>query len=64
MTQQFNKVQIIQDNENKNSAEMKEILDILDAIENHTAELRKKIINEVSVEKNNVHLKLNKIDEE
>jgi len=64
MTQQFNKVQIVQDNENKNSAEMKEILDILDAIENHTAELRKKIINEVSVEKNNVHLKLNKIDEE
>jgi hypothetical protein len=64
MTQQFNKVQIIQDNQNQNSAEMKEILDILDAIENHTAELRKKIINEVSVEKNNVHLKLNKIDEE
>ena len=64
MTQQFNKVQIIQDNQNQNSAEMKEILDILDAIENHTAELRKKIINEVSVEKNNVHLQLNKIDEE
>lgn len=65
MTQQFNKVQIIQDNnDNKNSAEVQEILNILDAIENHTAELRKKIINEISVEKNNLHLKLNKIDEE
>jgi hypothetical protein len=64
MTQQFNKVQIIQDNENKNSAELQEILNILDAIETHTADLRKKIISEISVEKNNLHLKLNKIDEE
>jgi hypothetical protein len=64
MTQQFNKIQKIQDNENKNSGELQEILTILDAIENHTAELRKKIISEISVEKNNLHLKLNKIDEE
>ena len=45
--------------------EVLEILNILDHIENHTAELRKKIIGEVSKEqKSNLHLTLNKIDEE
>ena len=47
------------------SQEVLEILNILDHIENHTAELRKKIIGEVSKEqKSNLHLTLNKIDEE
>ena len=49
----------------KLSQEVLEILNILDNIENHTAELRKKIIGEVSKEqKSNLHLTLNKIDEE
>ncbi len=49
----------------KLSQEVLEILNILDHIENHTAELRKKIIGEVSKEqKSNLHLTLNKIDEE
>ena len=54
-----------QEESQKLSQEVLEILNILDHIENHTAELRKKIIGEVSKEqKNNLHLTLNKIDEE
>jgi hypothetical protein len=54
-----------QEESQKLSQEVLEILNILDHIENHTAELRKKIIGEVSREqKSNLHLTLNKIDEE
>ena len=54
-----------QEESQKLSQEVLEILNILDHIENHTAELRKKIIGEVSKEqKSNLHLTLNKIDEE
>jgi hypothetical protein len=54
-----------QEESQKLSQEVLEILKILDHIENHTAELRKKIIGEVSREqKSNLHLTLNKIDEE
>ena len=54
-----------QEESQKLSQEVLEILNILDHIENHTAELRKKIIGEVSRDqKSNLHLTLNKIDEE
>jgi len=54
-----------QEESQKLSQEVLEILNILDHMENHTAELRKKIIGEVSREqKSNLHLTLNKIDEE
>lgn len=60
-----NQIQKTQEESQKLSQEVLEILNILDHIENHTAELRKKIIGEVSKEqKNNLHLTLNKINEE
>ena len=60
-----NKILKPQEESQKLSQEVLEILNILDHIENHTAELRKKIIGEVSREqKSNLHLTLNKIDEE
>ncbi len=60
-----NKIQNPQEESKKLSQEVLDILSILDNIENHTAELRKKIIGEVSKEqKSNLHLTLNKIDEE
>ena len=60
-----NQIQKTQEESQKLSQEVLEILNILDHIENHTAELRKKIIGEVSKEqKSNLHLTLNKIDEE
>lgn len=64
MSQLANQVQKVQ-KESQLSQEVLDILNILDKIENHTAELRKKIIGEVSKEqKNNIHLTLNKIDKE
>ncbi|MBM3589929.1 MAG: hypothetical protein FJX30_00935 [Alphaproteobacteria bacterium] len=63
MSQLLNKVQKIQNSENKYTKELSEILEILDAIENHTAELRKKILSEVATDKNNLHLQLDKIEE-
>ena len=60
-----NQILKTQEESQKLSQEVLEILNILDHIENHTAELRKKIIGEVSKEqKSNLHLTLNKIDEE
>jgi hypothetical protein len=60
-----NQILKTQEESQKLSQEVLEILNILDHIENHTAELRKKIIGEVSREqKSNLHLTLNKIDEE
>ncbi len=60
-----NQILKTQEESQKLSQEVLEILNILDNIENHTAELRKKIIGEVSKEqKSNLHLTLNKIDEE
>jgi hypothetical protein len=60
-----NQILKTQEESQKLSQEVLEILNILDHIENHTAELRKKIIGEVSKEqKGNLHLTLNKIDEE
>ena len=60
-----NQILKTQEESQKLSQEVLEILNILDHIENHTAELRKKIIGEVSKEqKSNIHLSLNKIDKE
>jgi hypothetical protein len=46
------------------SNELQAILNILSSIENHTIELRKKIMSEISkdVEVNNLTIKLNDID--
>ena len=64
MSQLANQIQKVQ-KESQLSQEVLDILNILDKIENHTAELRKKIIGEVSKEqKNNIHLTLNKIDKD
>ena len=61
MSQLANQVQKTQ-KESQLSQEVLEILNLLDKIEDHTAELRKKIIGEVSKEqKSNIHLSLNKI---
>ena len=69
MSQLLNKIEKVEEIQNSNneysnkySKELSEIIEILDAIENHTAELRKKILSEVSTDKNNLHLNLNKID--
>jgi hypothetical protein len=65
MSQLANQVKKIQKEESQLSQEVLDILNILDKIEDHTAELRKKIVGEVSKEqKNNIHLSLNKIDNE
>ena len=59
-----NQVQKIQ-KESQLSQEVLDILNLLDKIEDHTAELRKKIVSEVSKEqKSNIHLSLNKIDKD
>ena len=64
MSQLANQVQKIQ-KESQLSQEVLEILNILDKIEDHTAELRKKIVGEVSKEQqSNIHLSLNKIDKD
>ncbi len=59
-----NKIQSLKEESNKLSQEVIEILNILDNIENHTAELRKKIVGEISSQKktNNVHLDLDKVE--
>jgi hypothetical protein len=65
MSQLANQVKKIQKEESQLSQEVLDILNILDKIEDHTAELRKKIVGEVSKEqKSNIHLSLNKIDNE
>ena len=65
MSQLANQVKKIQKEESQLSQEVLDILNILDKIEDHTAELRKKIVGEVSKEqKSNIHLSLNKIDKE
>jgi uncharacterized coiled-coil DUF342 family protein len=59
-----NKIQNFKEESNKLSQEVIEILNILDNIENHTAELRKKIVGEISSQQktNNVHLDLDKVE--
>lgn len=42
--------------------EASELIKILDIIENHTAELRKKIMGEISKDRNNIRLNLNNMD--
>jgi len=60
----LNQLKNIQEEKKPLSQEAVEILNLLDAIENHTAELRKKIVEEVSKQaKNNIHLSLNKVEE-
>ncbi len=59
-----NKIQNQQDESKTLSQEVIDILNILDHIENHTAELRKKIVGEISKQqKNNIHLALDKVDD-
>ena len=59
-----NKIQKSKEESEKLSQEVLDILNILDNIENHTAELRKKIVGEVSkLQKNNVHLALDKVED-
>jgi hypothetical protein len=59
-----NKIQNLKEESNKLSQEVIEILNILDNIENHTAELRKKIVGEISSQQKitNVHLDLDKVE--
>jgi hypothetical protein len=59
-----NKIQNPKDESKILSQEVMEILNILDNIENHTAELRKKIVGEISSQQktNNVHLDLDKVE--
>jgi hypothetical protein len=59
-----NKIQNPIEESKKLSQEVIEILNILDNIENHTAELRKKIVGEISGQQkiNNVHLDLDKVE--
>ena len=59
-----NKIQNLKEESNKLSQEVIEILNILDNIESHTAELRKKIVVEISSQQktNNVHLDLDKVE--
>jgi hypothetical protein len=59
-----NKIQNPIEESKKLSQEVIEILNILDNIENHTAELRKKIVGEISSQQkiNNVHLDLDKVE--
>ena len=60
----LNQLKNIQEERKPLSQEVVEILNLLDAIENHTLELRKKLIEEVSKQaKNNIHLPLNKVEE-
>jgi uncharacterized protein Smg (DUF494 family) len=59
-----NKIQKSKEESEKLSQEVLDILSILDNIENHTAELRKKIVGEVSkLQKNNIHLALDKVED-
>jgi hypothetical protein len=59
-----NKIQNPKEESKILSQEVMEILNILDNIENHTAELRKKIVGEISSQQktNNVHLDLDKVE--
>lgn len=59
-----NKIQNPKEESKILSQEVMEILSILDNIENHTAELRKKIVGEISTQQktNNVHLDLDKVE--
>ena len=59
-----NKIQSPKEESKILSQEVMEILNILDNIENHTAELRKKIVGEISSQQktNNVHLDLDKVE--
>jgi hypothetical protein len=43
------------------SPEAKQILEIIDQIENHTAELRNKLVSELRKSKNTINLKLDEI---
>ncbi len=64
MSQLANKIQKIQKEESQLSQEVLDILNILDKIDDHTAELRKKIVGEISKQqKNNVHLALEKVED-
>lgn len=59
-----NKIQNPKEESKILSQEVMEILNILDNIENHTAELRKKIVGEISSQQktSNVHLDLEKFE--
>ncbi len=59
-----NKIQNPREESEKLSQEVIEILNILDNIENHTAELRKKIVGEISSQHKvtNLHLDLDKVE--
>lgn len=50
-------------NINELSHEALQILDILDQIENHTANLRKKLVSEFSIKSENISLKLKEVQE-
>jgi len=66
MAEQLRKEKLNFAEENNNQSLTKEafeIIEILDAIENHTAQLRKKILAEVSQDNNKIHLNLNKIED-
>lgn len=43
------------------SQEAKKMLEILDQIESHTAELRKKLVNELKPKDNSIHLDLDSV---
>ena len=64
MKQQIDFIDNIQIDKFLESNELQAILNILSSIENHTIELRKKIMSEISkdVEVNNLTIKLNDID--
>lgn len=66
MAEQLRKEKINFAEENNSTSLTKEafeIIEILDAIENHTAQLRKKILAEVSQDNNKIQLNLNKIED-
>ena len=48
---------------NELSSEARRMLEILDQIESHTTELRKKLIEELKPSDNTVHLRLDSIDQ-
>lgn len=50
-----------QGNQNQLSQEAKQIIELLDKIEDHTAELRKKLMSELKSESQALHLKLDNI---
>ena len=62
MSELFNISKLPFHQNNVTHPEVIEIIKILDIIENHTAELRKKIMGEISKDKNNIRLNLDSID--